>query len=49
MTAFDPKQATLQHTAETPLLFASCHDVATGSVALAHPAIVSFTTARTHA
>lgn len=31
MTAFDPKQATLQHTAETPLLFASCYDAATGS------------------
>lgn len=31
MTAFDAKQATLQHTAETPLLFASCYDAATGS------------------
>ena len=30
MTAFDPKQATLQYTAETPLLFASCSDAATG-------------------
>ena len=31
MTAFDPKLATLQHTAETPLLFASCYDAASGS------------------
>ena len=31
MTAFDPKQATLTHTAETPgLLFGSCYDAATG-------------------
>lgn len=31
MTAIDPKLATLQHTAETPLLLASCYDAATGS------------------
>src|SRR5262245_21559792 len=31
MTDFDPKQAALQHVAETPLLFASCYDAATGS------------------
>ena len=31
MTAFDPKLAALQHTAETPLLFGSCYDAATGS------------------
>jgi WD40 repeat protein len=31
MTDFDPKKASLQHTAETPLLFASCYDAASGS------------------
>jgi WD40 repeat protein len=32
MTAFDPKQASLAHTAQTPgLLFGSCYDAATGS------------------
>jgi WD40 repeat protein len=31
MMAFDPKQATLKHTAEAPLLLASCYDAATGS------------------
>jgi hypothetical protein len=31
MIEFDPKKAALQHTVETPLLFASCYDAATGS------------------
>jgi hypothetical protein len=31
MTALDPKQATLLHTAETPMLFGSCYDAATGN------------------
>lgn len=31
MTAFDPKLANLQHTAETPMLLGSCYDAATGS------------------
>ncbi len=31
MTALDPKKAALQHSAETPMLFASCYDPATGN------------------
>jgi WD40 repeat protein len=30
MTSFDPKHAALRHTAETPLLLASCYDPASG-------------------